>query len=299
MSVNLMSAIFETEFFDLPLPPEKGEGRMAKASNVKLVMLALADQANDDGEGAYPGYSRLEIKTGLSRQGLSDILSAIRYNGLASVAEYHSRLGTNNYSIFVGAFPGRQKNPQRLLVKPLDSAAVLVESSHLTSKVKPLDSVESSHLTESIHTSNDIHGASAVFENQPAKPLPLDWQVLQGAEKLTLPSPEQEWGAKVDIACMNICRYGADLESLARAFMDGRRILPSKREYKGWALAFREMAQAGVSAPDVTLAIGKLTDAELTVADPWGIKKTAVALANKSHLSAEQIEFNAAWEAAN
>src|SRR5258706_16413828 len=107
MSVKLMSAIFETEFFDLPMPePDKdGKQRRAKASSMKLVLLALADHANDEGESSYPGFTKLERKTGLSRQGLSDILSALRHNGLVFVADEPSKFGTNNYSLNLQAYP--------------------------------------------------------------------------------------------------------------------------------------------------------------------------------------------------
>lgn len=121
-----------------------------------------------------------------------------------------------------------------------------------------------------------------------SEPLPVDWQIATDQKTIALPSQEQEWQAKVDIALMGICRYGADLEGLARAFIDGRRILPSKRELKGWAAAFREMKTAGVGANDIIQALGKLNDAGLTIADPWGVKKTAISLAIKSPFEQQQ-----------
>ena len=56
MSVKAMTAIFETEFRDLPLP----DGGMAKASSLKIVLLALADSGNDYGESCYPGFFHLQ-----------------------------------------------------------------------------------------------------------------------------------------------------------------------------------------------------------------------------------------------
>lgn len=129
MSIKLMSAIFETEMRDLEYIKD-GEYRKAKASTAKLVLLALADHANDYGESSYPGYDRLEIKTALSRQGISDTLEALKHNGLLTVSVKSSRLGTNDYTINIRAFPPMFKEAETLpaLVKPLDSA----ESSHLT-----------------------------------------------------------------------------------------------------------------------------------------------------------------------
>lgn len=144
MSVKLMSDIFETEFRDLPVSDKlvNGKPRMAKASTLKIVLLAIADHANDEGESAYPGYTKLELKTGLSRQGLADTLSALRYNGIIAVSDKPSKLGTNSYSINTSAFPSRHDGEDnRLLVKPLDESSHLTSTSQVTllEVVKPLD----------------------------------------------------------------------------------------------------------------------------------------------------------------
>lgn len=130
MSIKLMSAIFETEMKDLPYRKD-GEERNAKASTAKLVLLALADHANDYGESTYPGYDKLEVKTALSRQGLADTLAALKENGLLNIDVRGSRIGTNNYTINIGAFSPMFREVEELMrVKPLDQQ----ESSHLTSK---------------------------------------------------------------------------------------------------------------------------------------------------------------------
>lgn len=145
MSIKLMSAIFETEMMDLSYKKDNEE-RKTKASTAKLVLLALADHANDYGESTYPGYDRLEVKTSLSRQGISDTLIALRDNGLLEIDVRGSRIGTNSYTINIGAFPPMFREVEELkrLVKPLDQ----LESSHLTtasqatrleSSVKPLN----------------------------------------------------------------------------------------------------------------------------------------------------------------
>lgn len=131
MSVKLMSAIFETEMRDLEYNKD-GEPRKTKASTAKLVLLALADHANDYGESSYPGYDKLEIKTALSRQGLADTFEALKQNGLLLVDVRGSKLGTNSYTINIRSFPPMYKEIGELpeVVKPLDSG----ESSHLTDK---------------------------------------------------------------------------------------------------------------------------------------------------------------------
>ena len=144
MSIKLMSAIFETEFRDLQMPEtdKDGKTRHAKASSMKLVLLALADHANDEGESSYPGFSKLEIKTGLSRQGLADVLSALKYNGLVFVDTAPSRLGTNNYTLSLECYPKLTGSGDiKLLVKPLDQSSHLTSASQVTlpEVVKSLD----------------------------------------------------------------------------------------------------------------------------------------------------------------
>lgn len=129
MSIKLMSAIFDAEFRDLEYVKD-GEVRKAKASTCKLLLLAIADHANDYGESAYPGYNKLEIKTALSRQGIADTICALVNNGLLFVSDTPSRLRTNDYKINISAFPKMKDESSHLtgesqatglaLVKPLD-----------------------------------------------------------------------------------------------------------------------------------------------------------------------------------
>jgi hypothetical protein len=129
MSIRLMSLVFEAEIPDLEYI-KNGSAHKSKASTAKLLLLAISDHANDEGESAYPGFTRLERKSCLSRQGISDTLDALKANGYVSISDDPSRVGTNNYTINLA-----------LLVKPLDYH----QSSHLTTLVKPLD--HNHHLT--------------------------------------------------------------------------------------------------------------------------------------------------------
>ena len=108
MSIKLMSAIFETEFPDFLI---NANGEKTKASTAKLVLLAIADHANDEGESAYPGLRRIERKTGLSRQGIIDTIDSLKFNGLLSVSDEPSRIGTNNYTIVTSAYPSLGGTP--------------------------------------------------------------------------------------------------------------------------------------------------------------------------------------------
>ena len=100
MSVNLMSAIFQAEFFDL----KDENGNVTKASTAKLVLLAMADHANDEGEGIYPSVETLCRKTALSPQTIRNTFDALRHNGIIFL-NGRSKFGTNNHAINTACFP--------------------------------------------------------------------------------------------------------------------------------------------------------------------------------------------------
>ncbi len=106
-----MSMVFMARFGDLKYT-KGGEGRVAKESTVKIVLLAFADHANGEGQSTYPSYSLLEIKTGLSRQGLADTIEALRQNEFL-IPEGRTGAGTISYRINLGKLADK-------VVKPLD-----------------------------------------------------------------------------------------------------------------------------------------------------------------------------------
>lgn len=149
MSVNLMSAIFEAEFFDLT----DDNGNTTKASTAKLVLLAMADHANDEGEGAYPSIEKLCKKTALSEQTIRNTFDALRYNGIISLVG-KSKWGTNNHTINTKSFPRAiGKEVTYLTLYPLDPQMSTEKGSNeYKSSTYPLDP---NHLTiqePSLHT---------------------------------------------------------------------------------------------------------------------------------------------------
>lgn len=144
MSIKLMTAIWYTEFIDLPTGEKHDDGKekFVRSTSAKITLLAIADQANDEGESAYPGYTRLELKTGLSRQGVADVIKALRYNGIVETSEKPSKLNTNDYKINLSCFPRlRDENARVLVVNSLDQSSHLTSDSQATlpEVVKPLD----------------------------------------------------------------------------------------------------------------------------------------------------------------
>jgi hypothetical protein len=128
MSINLMSAIFRTEFRDL----QDADGNNTKASTAKFVCLALADHANDEGEGAYPSIGKLAYKTSLSRTAVINALDAMKHNGILA-ANGTSKWDTVNYTVNPDCFS--QGSQPAILVNPIDSPSQV----DILPPVNPLD----------------------------------------------------------------------------------------------------------------------------------------------------------------
>jgi len=113
MSISLMTSIFKTEFRDL----QDNEGNTTKASTAKFVCIALADHANDEGEGAYPSINKIALKTSLSRTAVINALDALKTNGIL-IANGASKYDTINYTVNPACFS--QGSQPGVLVIPLD-----------------------------------------------------------------------------------------------------------------------------------------------------------------------------------
>ena len=266
MSVKLMSAIFETEFFDLPYQKD-GEERRAKASTCKLLLLAIADHANDYGESSYPGYERLTKKTALSRQGIADTLDALEQNGILQISERESRLHTNNYTIKLSAFPCLDVQDPKV-----------IESSHLTTTgqatlqtfVKPLDS---NHQL----TTNITNGGKPPID---PSTLPIDWQML-GDKPVVL--PDERLARQKDASALVGMGMGVLAEpaaALVLAFQVARGVVFTESQIKGQRRAAKALIQQKITPALVAAAVKKLQAAGMTVTDLYSITKTAIDLAN-------------------
>lgn len=96
MSVRLLSAVFQCNMPEL----KTDKGKTVPDSTAKFILLALADHANDEGEGSYPSIRRLCKKTNLSTATICNALNALRFNGFISLVG-KSKVDTNNYTILV------------------------------------------------------------------------------------------------------------------------------------------------------------------------------------------------------
>ena len=94
MSVRLMSLVFNCHMPEL----QTDKGKTVPDSTAKFILLALADNANDEGEGSYPGVDTLCRKTGFSTATVCNALNALRHNGFTQLVG-RSKYDTNNYTI--------------------------------------------------------------------------------------------------------------------------------------------------------------------------------------------------------
>lgn len=101
-----MSQVYDAHFHDVEFVHQgKKKSGEAFSKNVRVlapslksVCLALADHANDEGEGAYPSITKLEDKTELSRVSVIACLTAMKQEGIIFFAGMSKR-ETCNYTI--------------------------------------------------------------------------------------------------------------------------------------------------------------------------------------------------------
>jgi hypothetical protein len=156
MSVGVMEMVFYSEIPDLEYKymamPRDGTKEVERTKKVsapaaKSVLLAYADHANHEGKGAYPGISRLIVKTGLSHVSVIDVTKALVAHGYL-VPNGVSSLLTNDYAINVEKLlstqnkqysryydPSKENQPEPEPVQEIDSELVpLLEELGLSTK---------------------------------------------------------------------------------------------------------------------------------------------------------------------
>lgn len=94
MSVKVMSAVWERDDLD---PSER------------LVMLSLADHADDDGV-CYPSIARLCKRTSMSDRGVQKVLTRLQERGFLRVEIGAGRKGSNRYFVTATPEPGSPPN---------------------------------------------------------------------------------------------------------------------------------------------------------------------------------------------
>lgn len=207
MSIKIMSAIFATKPRDL----KDAGGNVTKASTVKLVLLALADHADEGGKGAYPSLTRVEGKTGLNRRTIINALDALKHNGIISLVG-RSKHNTNNYTILMQALPVTVENGAA-------STPPMVTPVHLN---HPLTTLKPSNVVDESKTAAALKILTHLYETTIGAITPLMADLLRNA---AIDFPAEWFEPAFEVAVKNNARRWIYIESI----LDGW-----KRNGFGW-----------------------------------------------------------------
>jgi hypothetical protein len=181
VSVKVMSMVYAAHFHDITFT-HKGKKRTGEEyekqvkvlnSNLKSVCIALADHANDEGEGSYPSVGTLSDKTELSEVTVIACLKAMRQEKVISYTG-RSKWHTCNYTINKDKIAEMATWARQKRLKPETKAA-------LVSKVKRLQLQGKAALPEpSLHPkpSDDEEQSSSQFADLQFGQVVTDWQNL-------------------------------------------------------------------------------------------------------------------------
>lgn len=115
----------------------------------------------------------------------------------------------------------------------------------------------------------------------PISEFPIEWQLAAGTSTVTPPDEkESQMKDTANLIAMGTGTRSTLYYSIAYAFMKARQIVLSNSDAKGQRKAIKEMLEYNVQPDHVTAAVQKLVEAGMTFTDLFGVKKTAIALAN-------------------
>ncbi len=213
MSVRTMSLVFEYDMPDLLTD----DGRTVPDSTAKFVLLALADHASDEGEGAYPGVKRICKKTSMSSQTVCNALNALRHNGYTTL-EGKSKVETNNYTINL------EKLSQPLGFQRLESPDSSDKNQPIPPpRVKPSVNHQINHQRE-----EDRNPLFAFYESKIGALTPIMADAIEKAEKVYT----SKWVADaIELASEKGARHWNYCEAVLRRWKEeGRAERPGKKQ---------------------------------------------------------------------
>jgi hypothetical protein len=109
----------------------------------------------------------------------------------------------------------------------------------------------------------------------------IENQIFAGVSKVIMPTID-DYESRIDVAAMQICKYGQDLDKLAAAVMTALKIIPTtNKDLKSWAAGLRDLKNSNITPDYATAAAKKLLDAGMTVSNPYALKSTALSLMAK------------------
>lgn len=164
------------EIFNLPIP-----------SIEKLVLLALADHARDDGTGAYPSIDLLARKSSLSRRGTQKVMRRLEQDGWIVPSKVsHGRRTTEYRILLTNREPGSLFGKNQPRTPRLPTANLETSTANVSASNREPGSPESSG-TVTEPSGNDDHQDDdffhTLFKSLKAGPYPcLSWRVFMWAK---------------------------------------------------------------------------------------------------------------------
>jgi hypothetical protein len=133
MSAIISGRVYWTEFKALAYQNKQGKTINIKETTAKIVMLAIADSADDFGENSWQSFETIATKASIERRSVIRVVRALiehKYLTIAGLTKY----GTNNFSVnkdLLGFPPAKRAKVGR--PKTSDSDAEIGDSESETS----------------------------------------------------------------------------------------------------------------------------------------------------------------------
>ena len=115
MSVIVLSRVFWSQFKDIQFQDKAGKTIKIGKDTSKLVMLAIADSADDFGENSWQSFETISQKASIERRSVMRVVRGLMADGYLSISGV-SRYGTNDYKITLsklGHAPERRPKNRR------------------------------------------------------------------------------------------------------------------------------------------------------------------------------------------
>jgi hypothetical protein len=98
MSAIITGKVFWTPFKELAYQDKKGKTINIKETTAKIVMLAIADSADDYGENSWQSFETIATKASIDRRSVIRVVRALLKHDYLTIAG-KTKYGTNNFSI--------------------------------------------------------------------------------------------------------------------------------------------------------------------------------------------------------
>lgn len=191
MSVTVMARVFWTPFDKIQYQDKNGKIVKVGKPAAKIVMLAIADSADDFGENSWQSFDTISQKSGIERRSVIRVIRGLMAFGYLSINGV-SKYGTNDYKISLsklGNIPEKRAKVGRPSISDSDteigdSVAITGDSS---AKTGDIESPESSFThPKDTHKRGDLVDGFLAFSIGPGVKMALLKTDIESAIKVKL-----------------------------------------------------------------------------------------------------------------